>query len=626
MKRNLSLALFVLLGLVVSLGTASAAGKKTALLLPIVPGDTVDVEATERMDEKLGEAFKAFPDLKISTMADFEESAGKASSRKLLRCGTDLDCIDKLVARSPFDMIIVAKADKAGEKELDVRFTLYNVVEGNKKQVTQTCSSEKFGDKRAQVWSEEILEKAMALLGGSKGKEVAEEKAPKESLKDKKAREAREKAEALKAVEETKRAALEEKKRAAEEAKRAAVEEKKRQAEEAKRAVEEKKAREEEAKRVAAEKRAKEDAERKATEEKKRQEAEVKRFDDEALAADAEVTRLEKALAEAKRVAADKHLKAKDAKRAAGMKVSKDEEKIEKAEKPAKSDANLDDEDDAGLWKAAKNKKGDKPEKIEKAEKADKKADKKAEKAEKEKAEKAEKADKKRAARDEDEEEDAPPPPPKVKKPVLPTKEEVQENIKKAYSSFVSGDLDNAVSQINAAVEKRCGCDADGDAYTMKAMLESFSGIWKKIDAAQKSQDSKNIIANLDEMKTLERELAKSGKKIGVDKESKYAKEMNASFAKGYLFQAKGQIKAFNYIGARDSLKKALEQNPKESEAQTELDKMPEYAKRLLSQAQSETDYDPDGAIRKLKQVVELVGADSATGKQAQKKLKELEE
>ncbi|RJO74016.1 MAG: hypothetical protein C4523_01250 [Myxococcales bacterium] len=208
----------------------------------------------------------------------------------------------------------------------------------------------------------------------------------------------------------------------------------------------------------------------------------------------------------------------------------------------------------------------------------------------------------------------------------LPSEQDVMDGIRAAYKLFVVGNIDEAQRRIKKVTEDRCACDADGKAFGLKAMLDAFKVTLDKAETALNKNDSKTVIGTLEEMKTLERELADEGRKLGVDATSKYAAEMNAMFARGYFIQGKGNLRDGNYLLARESFKQALQFDPANAEAKAEIDKMPTYAQQLFMQGQYMVDFEPEGAKRKLQQVLELVEPSSDLYKKAQKKLQEIEE
>ncbi len=208
----------------------------------------------------------------------------------------------------------------------------------------------------------------------------------------------------------------------------------------------------------------------------------------------------------------------------------------------------------------------------------------------------------------------------------LASEKSVRSGIKAAYLSFVSGDINEAIGKIKDVTQRRCGCDADGKAFGMKAMMEAFAVADAKVDKAMKQGDSRTIIGNLEEMRTLEGELQEEGQRLGVEKKSRYADEMNSKFAKGYALQGKGQMKQQNYLDARDSFNKALEYDPNDAEAKELLAKIPQQAKQLYMQATYMADYAPEEAKKKLEQVLELVSQDDPLYEDAQEKLQDIED
>ncbi len=212
------------------------------------------------------------------------------------------------------------------------------------------------------------------------------------------------------------------------------------------------------------------------------------------------------------------------------------------------------------------------------------------------------------------------------RRPDLASAEDVKDGIRTAYMYFADGNINGAVGKIQQVVKRRCGCDEDGRAYGMKAMLEAFRVAHDRVATAMQRSDSKTIIGNLEEMKTLEGELSEEGHKLNVKGESRYAKDMGRAFAKGYILQGQGQLKATQYLDARDSFNKALEYDSNAVEAKEQLDKMPRYANQLLMQGTFMVDYAPEEALKKLRMVQEMVGEGDPLYAKAQEKINEIEE
>jgi len=390
----------VLVAIILLSGVAAAADNAAGklLLLPLVPGKDVDTEETEKIDGVLGDRMTKFVKLEISLMADFTKLQGDKATRKLIRCGDDIKCLDKILARAPYDLVAVGKAENTGEGTLMVRFRVINLKDGAVKRSKDfEVEHGKFEDKpHARQWTMDLLMPVEALIG-EEASAKAEEEAP----------------------------------------------------------------------------------------------------------------------------------------------VTKPSSKARRSE--------------------------------------------------------------------------------------LASEQDVADATKVSFQAFVQGNIGLAVQKIKKATENRCGCNADSKAFGLKAMLEAFQVAYNRVETALEKGDSKVIIGNLEEMKTLEHELSGEGKDFQITEPSKYFVQMNTLFGKGYALQAKGFLNAGKYVDARESYQKALEFAPTLKEAKDALEEMPKYAERLFMEGAYMVDYAPEEAKRKIKQVLDIAEKGSDIYKKAEAKLKELD-
>jgi len=207
----------------------------------------------------------------------------------------------------------------------------------------------------------------------------------------------------------------------------------------------------------------------------------------------------------------------------------------------------------------------------------------------------------------------------------MPSEQDVQAGLKQAYTIFVGGELERARQLVRKVVSNRCACDADSQALAMKGLMDAFASSKGKVDRALASKNSKDAVIEIEEMGALEAQLAAEGQKLGVQKESAFRAGMGAKFAEAYTIEADAFKRASKFVDARESYKKVLEYDPKNTKAAEEIKNMPRQAQALFMQGSYMADFDPNGAIAKLKQVMALVEASDPLYSKAEKKIKEIE-
>ncbi len=207
----------------------------------------------------------------------------------------------------------------------------------------------------------------------------------------------------------------------------------------------------------------------------------------------------------------------------------------------------------------------------------------------------------------------------------LPTADDVRNELKKAYLAFVDANLKEARQRARKAVTNRCACDADSQALALKGLLDAFASTNGKVEHSLATQNANGAVAELEELGALEKQVVAEGKKIGIDKPSKFRDEMPKKFAEANLIEAEKFVREAQFVKAKASFNRVLEYDPQNAKAKAGLNKMPKHAKSLLMQGSYMIDFDPEGATAKLKQVLELTEPGSDLHKKAQKKLSEIE-
>ncbi len=180
-RNGMFLATLALTLVAVPLFSLHAEPLAKGLLLPIVPGEELDQDDTEPIDTVLADRMKKYLQIQIHTVEDYQDEFGRTRAVRLLRCNSDEKCIDRRLKRSPYEFVIVGKAERGGEKLMELSFRIFNLLDGEtkRKKEFEALKGQFKDDPDAREWTAALLHPPQPLLAKDEERTVArQEEAP----------------------------------------------------------------------------------------------------------------------------------------------------------------------------------------------------------------------------------------------------------------------------------------------------------------------------------------------------------------------------------------------------------------------------------------------------------------